>query len=167
MGVVRKKKKKKKMMDNTNEAPKEVVEGAEGVMGKRVYVGNLDWSVAWQDLKDHMRECGNVVYADVFKYDDGRSKGCGIVEYETVEEAAKAISTLNNTELNNRLVFVREDREDKELGGGRGRGGGRFRGGGGGGGFGGRGRGRGRGGGGAFAHEGEPTGSGRQIFVSN
>jgi RNA recognition motif-containing protein len=84
--------------------------------GRRVYVGNLDWSVAWQDLKDHMREAGNVVYADVFRQ-GGRSKGCGIVEYETPEEAAKAIKDLNDTELSGRAIFVREDREDYETSG--------------------------------------------------
>lgn len=42
---------------------------------------------------------------------NGRSKGCGLVEYATQEEAAKAIAELNNTELEGRLIFVREDRE--------------------------------------------------------
>jgi RNA recognition motif-containing protein len=53
-----------------------VVEGgeAQSVHSRRVYVGNLDWGVEWQDLKDHMRQAGEVVYADVFRYDDGKSK---------------------------------------------------------------------------------------------
>lgn len=42
---------------------------------------------------------------------NGRSKGCGLVEYASQEEAAKAIAELNNTELEGRLIFVREDRE--------------------------------------------------------
>ena len=41
----------------------------------------------------------------------GRSKGCGLVEYAQVEEAQRAISTLNDTELKGRTIFVREDRE--------------------------------------------------------
>ncbi len=28
-------------------------------VARRVYVGNLDWSVTWQDLKDHFRSVGN------------------------------------------------------------------------------------------------------------
>jgi len=86
---------------------------------KRVYVSNLAWTVAWQDLKDYMRQCGNVVYADVLKFDDSRSKGCGIVEYETAAEAAEAIRTLNNTEMNGRVIYIREDREDKAIVGNR------------------------------------------------
>lgn len=47
----------------------------------------------------------------VLELANGRSKGCGLVEYSTEEEAALAISELNNTELEGRLIFVREDRE--------------------------------------------------------
>lgn len=39
-----------------------------------------------QDLKDQFREVGVVVYANVVKDDSGRSKGWGIVEFETPEE---------------------------------------------------------------------------------
>ena len=34
-------------------------------VAKRIYVGNLSWQVSWQDLKDHMRQAGEVIYADV------------------------------------------------------------------------------------------------------
>lgn len=83
----------------------------------RVYVGNLSWEVAWQDLKDHMRDAGEVVYAEVMTDSDGRSKGCGIVEYSTAEEAKNACSTLSDTELKGRMIFVREDRETSSGGG--------------------------------------------------
>ncbi|CAH0473971.1 unnamed protein product [Peronospora belbahrii] len=79
--------------------------------GFRVYVGNLSWNVKWQELKDHMKKAGTVVHADVLEETNGRSKGCGLVEYASQEEAAKAIAELNNTELEGRLIFVREDRE--------------------------------------------------------
>jgi len=59
-----------------------------------------------------MKEAGNVVKVDVLQNRDGRSKGCGVVEYETPEEARKAIDRLTDTELNSRNIFVREDRED-------------------------------------------------------
>ena len=38
--------------------------------------------------------------------------GSGVVEYETAAEAQKAIETLNDTELNGRLMFVREFRDE-------------------------------------------------------
>jgi len=86
--------------------------------GRRVYVGNLSWDVAWQDLKDHMREAGEVSHAEVIKEADGRSKGFGIVEYATSEEAQEAIETLTETELKGRIIYVREDRESNNQGGG-------------------------------------------------
>lgn len=42
-------------------------------VGRRVYVGNLSWSVKWQDLKDHMQAAGPVEYATVLEW-GGRSK---------------------------------------------------------------------------------------------
>lgn len=44
-----------------------------------------------------------------------RSKGCGIVEYDNPHASMRAIRELNNTELKGRLIFVREDREDKKM----------------------------------------------------
>jgi RNA recognition motif-containing protein len=42
----------------------------------------------------------------------GRSKGCGIVEYASTEEARHAIASLHDTELQGRLIFVRQDKDD-------------------------------------------------------
>lgn len=41
------------------------IESAAAVVGRRLYVQNLSFDVSWQDLKDHFRQAGNVVYADV------------------------------------------------------------------------------------------------------
>ena len=77
---------------------------------KRVYVGNLAWSVSWQDLKDLFKTTGHeVTRADVMTTYDGRSKGCGIVEFASTEGSKQAILTLNDTELHGRQIFVRED----------------------------------------------------------
>jgi len=135
-----------------------------------VYVGNLAYETSWQDLKDHMRAAGNVDKADVLQNNDGRSKGCGIVLYQKSHEAARAIRELQNTELNGRPIFVREDREQ----GGGGGGGGHH---GGGGGFnnnrGGQG-GRDGGGNGGFQQQsrpgfmpGPPPVPGCQLFIGN
>lgn len=83
-----------------------------GSTGRRVFVGNLSWDTAWFGLKDHFREAGEVLYADVMtETGTGRSKGCGIVEFATTEDAAAAISMLNESELDGRNILVREDRE--------------------------------------------------------
>ncbi|KAK9464668.1 RNA-binding domain-containing protein [Lipomyces arxii] len=78
--------------------------------GNQLFVGNLPFSVGWQDLKDFFRQAGNVVRADVFMGSDGRSRGRGTVSFETAEEARNAIQQLNGVELQGRPLDVREDR---------------------------------------------------------
>ena len=51
---------------------------------------------------------GDVKHAEVFADFNGRSKGCGIVEYSNPEDAQRAIAELNDTELEGRKIFVRE-----------------------------------------------------------
>ena len=80
----------------------------------KVYVGNLPYGCSWQDLKDHFSnamggEC--VRFADILTSRDGRSKGCGIVTFNSSEDAKKAIETMHDTEIGERKIFVREDRE--------------------------------------------------------
>jgi len=88
-------------------------QGEKREVTNRIYVGNLSYQTSWQSLKDYFKPCGNVVYADVLRDDSGRSKGCGIVEFESRAEAVKAIKELSDTKLDGRPIFVREDREDK------------------------------------------------------
>ena len=88
----------------------------EHTKSRRVYVGNLSWDVAWQDLKDHMRDAGEVVHAEIIRDVSGRSKGCGIVEFASEDDAQNAISTLTDTELKGRMIFIREDRETSNQG---------------------------------------------------
>lgn len=122
-------------------------------MGKKLYVGNLSYSVRDSDLEDLFSAHGSVQSAQVImERDTGRSKGFGFVEMSNDQEAQDAISALNGRELEGRTLTVNEARP-KEEGGGRGKGGGGGYGGGGGrggggGGYGGGGGGRGGGGGG-------------------
>lgn len=81
-------------------------------IGNRVWVGNLSFQTGWQDLKDHFKAAGHVLYADIIENAEGQSKGCGIVEFESPADALRAISMLSNSCLDDRLIIVREDRED-------------------------------------------------------
>ncbi|KAG0347497.1 hypothetical protein BG004_007644 [Podila humilis] len=87
--------------------------GGNSVRDRRVYVGNLSYDVKWTNLKDFMREIGPVAHADVLLGRDGRSKGCGVVEYQNADDARTAIRKLNDVVLMGRPVFVREDRESE------------------------------------------------------
>lgn len=120
-------------------------------MGKRIYVGNLAFSVTEGALNDLFAQYGAVDSCRLITdRETGRSKGFGFVEMSTEEEATNAISELNGRDFEGRTLTVNEARppEPRVGGGGGGFGGGRgggFGGGGGGGrgGFGGGGGGRG------------------------
>ncbi|KAG0145024.1 hypothetical protein CROQUDRAFT_716317 [Cronartium quercuum f. sp. fusiforme G11] len=88
-----------------------VAAAAHSVQAHRVYVGNLPYACGWRELKDFMREAGDVSFAEVLMGPDGRSKGCGVVEFSSAEGAQKAIAELSDRPLFGRPVFVREDRE--------------------------------------------------------
>ncbi len=75
-----------------------------------MFVGNLPYSVGWKELKDLFREAGSIARADVKTLPDGRSKGNGIVIFESPADAQNAISLFNGYELNGRAIEVREDR---------------------------------------------------------
>ena len=126
-------------------------------MGKKLYVGNLSYSIRDNDLEQAFGEFGAVTSAKVMmERDTGRSKGFGFVEMGTDAEALAAIEGLNGHSLDGRALTVNEARpmEPRPAGGGfgggrsGGGGGGGYGGGGGGGGYGGGGGGRSGGGGG-------------------
>ena len=125
-------------------------------MGKKLYVGNLSYSIRDNDLEQAFGEFGAVTSAKVMmERETGRSKGFGFVEMGTDAEALAAIEGLNGHTLDGRALTVNEARpmEPRPAGGGfgggrSGGGGGGGYGGGGGGGYGGGGGGRSGGGGG-------------------
>jgi RNA recognition motif-containing protein len=120
-------------------------------MGKKLYVGNLSYSVDDQSLNQNFSEFGTVSSAKVMMdRDSGRSKGFGFVEMSSDAEAQAAISGMNGKNIDGRDMVVNEARpmEPRTGGGGGGFGGGGGRREGGGGGYGGGGGGGGYGGGG-------------------
>jgi RNA recognition motif-containing protein len=109
-------------------------------VGKKLYVGNLAYSVSRTDLEEWFAQFGTVQSAQVISdRDTGRSKGFGFVEMDSDAEAAAAIQGLNETEHEGRRLTVNEAKpriattERGGYGGGGGGGGGGYGGGGGGG----------------------------------
>lgn len=64
-----------------------------------------------------MQAAGDVKSATVIRYPDGRSKGWGLVEFESATGAQEAIANYNDVELMGRKIFIREDRETGDAGG--------------------------------------------------
>ena len=86
-------------------------------MNKKLYVGNLPYSVTERDLRELFEQAGEVTDAAVITdRETGRSKGFGFVEMNTPEEATKAITQFNGHTLNNRQIQVSEARPREERG---------------------------------------------------
>lgn len=102
-------------------------------MGKKLYVGNLSYSVTSSGLEELFSEFGEVRSAEVIQdRETGRSKGFGFVEMSEDNGAQSAIQGLHDKQHDGRPLTVNEakPRENRSGGGGyRGGGGGGYRGG--------------------------------------
>ncbi|WVR07945.1 hypothetical protein IAU60_004988 [Kwoniella sp. DSM 27419] len=79
----------------------------------RLYIGNLAYDVNYKDLEKFMAGSGgNVIFSEVLTTPAGQSKGCGIVEFATQEDAQRAKADLSDKAFMGRSVFIREDREE-------------------------------------------------------
>ena len=96
-------------------------------MGKKLFVGNLAFSVTGADLESLFASAGTVESATVVNdRDTGRSRGFGFVEMSSSSEAGKAIAELNGHDLGGRTINVSEAKEREPRSGGGGRSGGGF-----------------------------------------
>ncbi len=88
-------------------------------MGRRLYVGNLAWTVTDQDLQDVFAEAGKVESAQVIMdRATNRSRGFGFVEMANDEAAEAAIKKLNGRDVKGRAIRVNEA-QARSGGGGR------------------------------------------------
>lgn len=78
-------------------------------MGKKLYVGNLSYSVDSNQLNDLFAQAGSVESANVIMdRDSGRSKGFAFVEMSDAAEAQEAIGKYNGFSLDGRAMNVSE-----------------------------------------------------------
>ncbi len=97
-------------------------------VGRKLYCGNLSYSVSSSQLEELFSQFGSVKSAQVVSdRETGRSKGFGFVEMSTDEEANAAINGLNEQEFDGRALTVNEARPREPRSGGGGGGGGRGR----------------------------------------
>ncbi len=95
-------------------------------MSKKLYVGNLSYSVDNRELESMFATFGSVTSANVITdRETGRSKGFGFVEMSDDQGARAAISALNGKDVDGRSLTVNEARPREEKSGGGGFGGGR------------------------------------------
>jgi RNA recognition motif-containing protein len=97
-------------------------------MEAKLYVGNLPYTTTEEDLRSLFVQAGTVTSVALIKdRETGRSKGFAFVEMSSPEEAEKAISMFNGSQLNDRALTVNiaRPREERPARSGYGQGGGR------------------------------------------
>ncbi|MGH7245997.1 MAG: RNA recognition motif domain-containing protein [Nitrosotalea sp.] len=76
---------------------------------KNLFIGGLSHGVTNFQLEEHFTKVGKVVSAKVIiDRQTGLGKGFGFVEMETEEEAKKAMKELNHTEIDGKIIEVKE-----------------------------------------------------------
>lgn len=89
-------------------------------MATKLFVGKLSFNTTDESLQKLFAEYGKVVSAHVATdRDSNRSKGFGFVEMEDQESAQKAITALDGTTYEDRVIIVnvarpREDRPQNQ-----------------------------------------------------
>ncbi|CAJ1085567.1 hypothetical protein E3U43_014205 [Xyrichtys novacula] len=72
----------------------------------RLVVENLSSRCSWQDLKDFMRQAGEVTYADAHKERTNE----GVIEFRSHSDMKRALEKLDGTDINGRKIRLVEDR---------------------------------------------------------
>lgn len=78
-------------------------------MQKRLFIAGLPFSSTEDELRDYFSGAGKITSIKIITdRDSGRSKGFGFIEYETEEEAKKAMEMYHESEFGGRKLIVAE-----------------------------------------------------------
>lgn len=84
-------------------------------MATKLYVGNLDYSVTSEQLREHFSQAGKVIEVNVISDRfSGRSKGFAFVEMGSEKESKEAIKMLNDKDFQGRNLIVNEARPKRD-----------------------------------------------------
>ncbi|EIN07305.1 polyadenylate binding protein [Punctularia strigosozonata HHB-11173 SS5] len=79
-----------------------------------VYVKNIDPEANDDEFRELFTPFGNVTSAVLQRDEEGRSRGFGFVNFETHEEAQKAVDTLHDSDFKGRKLFVSRAQKKSE-----------------------------------------------------
>lgn len=86
-------------------------------MAKKLYVGNLPYSVNEESLRQMFTEFGEVTSATIISDRmTGRPKGFGFVEFADDAAADAATAALNGKDMEGRAIVVNEARPQEDRG---------------------------------------------------
>ncbi|KAG7520935.1 serine arginine-rich splicing factor 6-like isoform X2 [Solea senegalensis] len=75
----------------------------------RLIVENLSSRCSWQDLKDFMRQAGEVTYADAHKERTNE----GVIEFRSQSDMKRALDKLDGTDINGRKIRLVQEKSRK------------------------------------------------------
>lgn len=101
-------KSKKQKFRHPKKTPEEMKEIKLGRQKRRarLIIRNISFKSNKKNLLEHFSKFGKVEELDILKKPDGKMVGCAFVQYEKVNEAAKAILMSSGKELLGRPVYV-------------------------------------------------------------
>lgn len=74
----------------------------------QIFVGNLPFSLEWQDLKDMFGDYGTILHSDIAKTPSGKSRGFATVLFATPEMAQHSL-IMDGAEVDGRQIKVKID----------------------------------------------------------
>ena len=82
---------------------------------KKLFIGNLPWSIRTDQLQELFSQFGEVEDCIVMTdRDTGRSRGFGFVTFTNAEDADKAVAEMNEKEIEGRALTVNEAKPREE-----------------------------------------------------
>ena len=100
-------------VDDSKEDPVEEVEDVdrhgetpEVKLGNRLFIRNLPFSASEDDIREYFENIGAVVECHIPADDQKRSKGFGFVAYANAANAQAAMSSLDGTDFQGRIIHV-------------------------------------------------------------
>ncbi|HOW66531.1 MAG TPA: RNA-binding protein [Candidatus Paceibacterota bacterium] len=81
----------------------------------KLFVGNISYQTKEEDLREHFAQAGALTSVNLMldKY-SGKSRGFAFVEFESAQDAAKAVEMFNQKELQGRALTVNVARPREE-----------------------------------------------------
>ena len=101
------------MLEDKSEDAEETPEGEtqESISKSRLFLRNLPFTAAEEDIRDYFAAHGTVLECHIPADDQKRSKGFGFVTFEKANDAEAAMSQLDGTDFQGRLLHILPARE--------------------------------------------------------
>ena len=88
-------------------------------MAKKLFVGGLSWDTTDEGLREAFTPYGEITESKIITdRDTGRSRGFGFVTFSEDENAKSAISKMDGSSLDGKILKVNEAQERSPRGGG-------------------------------------------------